>query len=155
MGNWTDEAERMLPYIQKGAQALDCADALRVKTIYPKWEDLVKLGQIESEPGFKFLFGDDLYSCNNENPKFQSDWIPGQGTASEYTRIDENHAGTIEDPKTAARGMEYTYGLYYTDPEDGLLYLCWRNGEAAGGVVVLHYLPHELVGQYFETVVRE
>ena len=25
-------------------------------------------------------------------------------------------------------------------------------GEAAGGTIVLHYMPHELVGQYFEAV---
>ena len=25
-------------------------------------------------------------------------------------------------------------------------------GEAAGGTIVLHYMPHELVGQYFEEV---
>ena len=45
--------------------------------------------------------------------------------------------------------MEYTYGLYYRDPEDALVYLCQRTGEAEGGKVVLQYLPHELVGQYF------
>lgn len=45
--------------------------------------------------------------------------------------------------------MEYTYGLYYTDPEDGKLYLCERIGAAAGDKIILQYLPHELVGQYF------
>ena len=45
--------------------------------------------------------------------------------------------------------MEYTYGLYYRDPEDGQRYLCQRTGESEGGKVVLQYLPHELVGQYF------
>ena len=57
--------------------------------------------------------------------------------------------GLLEDPIPAARGMEYTYGLYYRDPEDGQRYLCQRTGEAEGGKVVLQYLPHELVGQYF------
>ena len=33
------------------------------------------------------------------------------------------------------------------------LYLCERTGEAAGGVIVLQYLPHELVGQYFSEAV--
>lgn len=61
-------------------------------------------------------------------------------------------AGTQDDPITAARGMEYTYGLYYRDPEDGLVYLCERIGEAEGGKIVLQYLPHELAGQYFEEV---
>ena len=60
--------------------------------------------------------------------------------------------GTADDPITAARGMEYQYGLYYLDPEDSQLYLCSRTGETAGGTVVLQYLPHELIGQYFEAV---
>ena len=48
--------------------------------------------------------------------------------------------------------MEYTYGLYYADPEDGKLYLCARTGEADGGKIILQYLPHELVNLYFVTV---
>lgn len=52
----------------------------------------------------------------------------------------------------AAKGMEYTYGLYYTDPEDGKLYRCERTGEQPGGKVTLQFLPHELVGLYFTEV---
>ena len=66
--------------------------------------------------------------------------------------IDKTHAGTIEDPIPAERGMEYEYGKYYLDGEDGNTYLCQRTGEAAGGTIVLQYLPHELVGSYFEAV---
>ena len=57
-----------------------------------------------------------------------------------------------EDPIPAAKGMEYTYGLYYTDPEDGKLYRCERTGEQPGGKVTLQFLPHELVGLYFTEV---
>ena len=39
---------------------------------------------------------------------------------------------------------------YDLDPEDSQLYLCTRTGEAEGGKVILQYLPHELIGQYFE-----
>lgn len=46
--------------------------------------------------------------------------------------------------------MEYEYGKYYLDPEDGKTYLCKRLNET--GTIVLYYLPHELVGQYFEEV---
>ena len=45
--------------------------------------------------------------------------------------------------------MEYEYGLYYFDPEDGKTYLCERIGEAEGGKIILQYLPHELIGNYF------
>ena len=53
-------------------------------------------------------------------------------------------------PFPAARGMEYEYGKYYLDPEDGKTYLCKRGEET--GSIVLYYLPHELIGQYFEEV---
>ena len=66
--------------------------------------------------------------------------------------IDVAHAGTQDDPIPAERGMEYVYGLYYADSEDGKLYLCQRTGEVTGGTVVLQYMPHELVGQYFVEV---
>ena len=45
--------------------------------------------------------------------------------------------------------MEYEYGKYYFDPEDGKTYLCERTGEEPGGKIVLQYLPHELIGNYF------
>lgn len=67
-----------------------------------------------------------------------------------YIRVDETHSGAADDPIPADRGMVYTYGLYYLDPGDGKTYLCARKGEEAGTTVTLHYLPHELVGQYFE-----
>ena len=64
--------------------------------------------------------------------------------------INTSSPGTIDDPIPAARGMEYEYGKYYLDPEDGKTYLCKRLNET--GTIVLYYLPHELIGQYFEEV---
>ena len=61
--------------------------------------------------------------------------------------INTSSPGTIDDPIPAARGMEYEYGKYYLDPEDEKTYLCKRLNET--GTIVLYYLPHELVGQYF------
>lgn len=81
----------------------------------------------------------------------QADWAPHL-TPDLWVVIDVAHAGTQDDPIPAERGMEYVYGLYYSDSEDGKLYLCQRTGEAAGGTVVLQYLPHELVGHYFVEV---
>ena len=66
--------------------------------------------------------------------------------------VDVTHAGTAEDPIPAVRSMEYEYGKIYLDPEDGKLYLCKRTGEADGSTITLHYLPHELIGNYFEVV---
>ena len=58
--------------------------------------------------------------------------------------------GTLDDPIEAAAGMTYIYGKYYRDPSDNLTYYCMREGETEGTEVILYYLPHELVGQYFE-----
>lgn len=77
-------------------------------------------------------------------------WTPPEVPALWAAVSRPGESGTKEDPITAACGMEYQYGLYYRDPEDGHLYLCKRTGEAEGGKIVLQFLPHELVGQYFE-----
>ena len=66
--------------------------------------------------------------------------------ADSWVLVDVTHTGTMEDPIPAGRGMEYVEGLYYFDEEDGKLYRCTRSG-------TLHYMPHELIGQYFEEVV--
>ena len=145
-------ARNLRPYIEQAAQSLSDADGLKAKALYPRWEALAKKGSVTAEAGYRFTHGGNLYKCVNANPKFQSDWIPGNGTAALYVRIDDGHAGTLADPIPAARSMEYIYGLYYSDPEDSKVYLCTRTGEAAGGTITLHYLPHELVGLYFQEV---
>ena len=50
-------------------------------------------------------------------------------------------------------GIEYEYGLYYLDNEDSKIYLCSRTGETDGNTIILQYLPHKLVGQYFEQAI--
>ena len=42
--------------------------------------------------------------------------------------------------------------MEYLDPEDNQIYRCERTGEAEGGLIILNYLPHELVGMYFTLV---
>ena len=152
MSDLLELARQTRPYIEKAAQSLSDEDGLKAKALYPRWEKLVQLGSVTAEAGYRFTYNGDLYKCVNPDPKFQSDWVPGNGTAALYVRIDEAHAGALADPIPAARSMEYTYGLYYSDPEDGKVYLCTRTGEVAGGTITLHYLPHELVGLYFQEV---
>ena len=91
-----------------------------------------------------------LYKCRQAHTT-QADWTPDQ-TPAMWAVIDVDHAGTLEDPIPAAKGMDYIYGKYYRDPEDGKIYLCKRTGEEPGGTINLQYLPHELIGQYFEAV---
>lgn len=91
-----------------------------------------------------------LYKCKQAHTT-QSNWTPDVTNAL-WTVIDIVHSGTLEDPIIAERGMEYEYGCYYLDPEDNKVYLCERTGEEVGNKIVLQYLPHELIGNYFTEV---
>ena len=145
-----DEVAAMLVRQQINTLTVDDQTALRMLEFYPEWNCLI--GQTVDKAEYKFQHNGKLYKTIPANHTFQADWVPGVGTESIYVRIDEAHDGTKYDPIPAARGMEYVYGLYYLDGEDGKLYLCQHTGEATGGTVVLHYMPHELVGNYFVEV---
>lgn len=144
------EVQEMMVRAQINTIAVDDQTALRMRRYYPTFSELV--GQTVKK-GTKFRATDsedaDLYTVIQPELTIQEHYPPGTGTESLYTRIDEAHDGTKYDPIPAERGMEYVYGLYYSDPEDNKGYLCARTGESAGGTVVLQYLPHELIGHYF------
>lgn len=144
MATLIERATLTRQHTEKAAQLLPDADALAAKTLYPRWEKLVELGTVQTdEAGYKFLYGEDLYKCQNPNPTFQSDWVPGVGTESLYTRIDETHAGTLEDPIPYDGNMELVEGSYYS--QTGVVYLCTRST----GTPVYNTLA-DLVGLYVE-----
>ena len=146
-------AKQFRSLVEKASQSLDDADVLQMPSILPKWEDLVAVAYTveEKQVPFKFQYNGVPYKCIKAGQNFQAQWVPGLDTASIFTRIaQESESGTIDNPITAARGMEYEYGKYYLDPEDGKTYLCQRQG--GSGTVTLNYLPHELVLQYFVEV---
>lgn len=132
--------------LQLFADTLTDTQALEVPLLYPAWEAGTAYG---GEGQSKIVSRPDghLYRCQQAHTS-QEGWEP-ENTPALWVVIANTEAGTLEDPITAARGMEYQYGLYYRDPEDGQTYLCERTGEEEGGKIVLQYLPHELVGQYF------
>ena len=148
MATYTERARALRPFIVKASASLSDEDALKAKELYARWApDMVV------EPGDRLVFAvdgvDKLYRVNEgQGHTTQLGWEPDK-TPALFTVIDETHAGTKEDPIPASRGMEYTYGLYYTDPEDSKLYLCERTGATVGSKITLQYLPHELIGQYF------
>ena len=145
MSDLLEMARNLRPYIEQAAQSLPDADGLKAKSLYPRWEVLVKKGSVEAEAGYRFTYNGDLYKCTRKNPTFQSDWVPGNGTAALYVRIDEAHAGTLADPIPYDGNMELKAGLYYI--QSGVTYLCNRNT----GQPVYNSLA-ELVGLYVETV---
>lgn len=142
---YTERARALRPYIVKASASLTDADAVKAKELYDRWA-----AGMAVEVNDRLVYGDRLYRVTQAHTT-QEGWEPDKVPAL-FTVIDEQHAGTQDDPIPAAKGMEYEYGKYYTDPEDGKLYLCERTGEQPGGKVTLQFLPHELVGLYFTEV---
>lgn len=147
-------AAELRPVIEQASASLSDGEAAKSPELVARWAD--HIGEAVA-PGDRMSDADNngvlhVYRVNDgHGHTTQADWPP-HSTPAMWTIIDLEHAGTQDDPIPAARGMEYTYGLFYKDPEDTKLYLCERIGEAAGGKIVLQYLPHELVGQYFTEV---
>ena len=135
------------------ATNLTDAVALAIPDLLPTWEELLVAGQ-PIKPGVCLTHNGQVYRMVQPTAVTPQAHQPpgGIGMEAVYALIDKEHAGTIADPIPASRNMEYVYGKYYRDPEDGKLYLCKRIGEEDGGTIILQYLPHELVGQYFEEV---
>lgn len=147
-------AAELRPVIEQASASLSDGEAAKSPELFPRWADhigeTVKPGDRRSDMDESGVLH--VYRVNKgQGHTTQENWPP-HSTPAMWTIINVDHAGTQDDPISAARGMEYTYGLYYKDPEDTKLYLCERTGEAAGGKIVLQYLPHELVGNYFTAV---
>ena len=81
-----------------GFSLWDSTTALEVKAIYRTWEELAWEGFTAKEAGYKFTYADSLYKTAQGNVTFQPQYAPGEGTESLYARIDEAHAGTLDDP---------------------------------------------------------
>lgn len=147
-------AARLRPMIEQASASLSDGEAAKLPELFPRWADhigeTVKPGDRRSDMDESGVLH--VYRVNKgQGHTTQENWPP-HSTPAMWTIINVDHAGTQDDPISAARGMEYTYGLYYKDPEDTKLYLCERIGEQSGNKITLQYLPHELVGQYFTEV---
>jgi hypothetical protein len=142
MPTYTERARALRPYIERASASLPDRDAAQAVELFPAWAFPADYAE-----GDRRSDGGKLYKCRQAHTS-QEDWRPS-ATPAMWVVIDVEHAGTQDDPIPASRGMEYEYGRYYLDSEDSKTYLCERTGEAAGGKIVLQYLPHELIGQYF------
>ena len=138
-------AVKLRPIIERAAVSLSDGEAATVPELITAWAYPVAYAE-----GDRRSYGGKVYKCRQGHTS-QADWTPDK-TSNLWTIINVDHAGTQDDPIPASRGMEYEYGKYYLDSEDGKTYKCERIGEAAGGKIVLQYLPHELVGNYFTAV---
>lgn len=118
------------------------AESLSVKSLYPKWETFI--GK-KLEEGNKVQYNGGLWKVIQEVPIVLEHYPPSGDTSANYVRIDEEHAGTEDDPIPFAPPMELFNGKYYT--QDGVKYLCNRDSGQA-----LSYNLSELVGLYVEAV---
>ena len=138
-------AVKLRPIIEQAAVSLSDGEAASVPELITAWAYPVAYAE-----GDRRSYGGKVYKCRQAHTS-QADWTPDK-TPALWAVIDAEHAGTQADPIPASRGMEYEYGKYYLDSEDGKTYKCERTGEQAGGKITLQYLPHELVGNYFKAV---
>lgn len=102
--------------------ALSDEQALKVKDLYPAWEDLV--GQALTA-GYKLTYSGDLYKVIQAHTA-QSDWLPSAtpalyGLVGTGVSTGGEHAGTREDPIPYEQMMVIEQGKYYT--QDGILYV--------------------------------
>lgn len=113
-------------------------EALEVKEFYPEWS----ADSVEVKKG-------ERYQCDNllwevvQNHTTQELWKPSLETASLWKVVDEEHAGTQEDPIPYTPPMEIFEGKYYT--QNKVMYKCTRNS----GIPLSHDLS-ALVGTYVE-----
>ena len=123
-------------------QTISDTDINRCKDLIKPWEvgEAVEVGNCRT-------YMDKVYRVRQGHTT-QANYTPDI-TPALWAVIDVEHAGTVEDPIPASRGMDYIYGKYYLDPEDSKTYLCERTGAKPGDTIILQYLPHELIGQYF------
>ena len=143
---YTEQALRLRPVIEQAAQSLDDNTALASAELFPRWEKLVSAGKT-AERGFRFRYGGGLYRTEQPGYTFVSHYVPGSaGTESLFSRVDEAHAGTFEDPIPYTGNMEIWQDCYYR--ESGVIYLCIRSSEQP-----LHHSLSDLAGIYVEAVV--
>ena len=136
-----EEVSRMLIAQQINTLSVDDATAYRMREFYPAWEDVIGKAV---DAGYKLTYQGALYKVISAHT-VQSNWIPGTGTESLYTRIDETHDGTKYDPIPYEGNMALENGKYYV--QDGVTYLCNRDT-----VNPVYNALAELVGLYVDTV---
>ena len=128
---------KMLIAQQINTLAVDDNTALRMRQFYPTFDEIV--GQ-KVKQGFRLRHGDYLWATVKELT-IEKHYPPGDGMESLYTKVNETHAGTLEDPIPYDGNMALENGKHYS--QYSTIYLCNRDT----GNPVYNKLA-ELVGLY-------
>lgn len=115
-------------------------EALEVKEFYPEWS----ADSVQVKVGERYQYDNLLWEVVQAHTT-QESWKPSLETASLWKVVDEEHAGTQEDPISYTPPMQIYVNKYYI--QDGVMYKCTRNS----GIPLSHDLS-ALVGTYVETV---
>ena len=116
------------------------SDALAVKDLHPSWKSFI--GK-EMKAKTRVTYGDKLFRARQDiNPVLENQ-PPSIDTAALYEEINEENAGTLDDPIPYNNNMELFAGKYYS--QDGVTYKCIRDT----GQAVYQDLA-DLVGNYVE-----
>jgi hypothetical protein len=142
---YTERALQLRPVIEQASQSLEDAVALTAVELFPQWKELVK-EERKAQKGFRFQHEGKLYRTEQPEYTFVEHYVPGTvGTESLFSKVDDTHKGTIDDPIPYDGNMEIFKGLYYV--QNGVLYLCTRDS----GQPMYHDL-NNLIGIYVEVV---
>ena len=142
---YTERALQLRPVIEQASQSLEDAVALTAVELFPMWEQLV-MERLTVTKGFRFQHEGKLYRVEQPTYTFVSVYVPGTtGTESLFSKVDETHKGTIDDPIPYEQNMEIYEGKYYSQYD--VVYLCIRDS----GQPLYHDLI-VLVGNYVEVV---
>ena len=140
-----EQARTIRSAMDMAASVLTDAEALGCKAIYQQWAALVEAGAV-AEKGFRFRCGTDLYRTEQPGYTFVAFYVPGEeGTESLFSRIDEVHGGSAEDPIPYEGNMALEEGRYYA--QGGEVYRCIRSTE-----IPVYAALRELVGLYVEVL---
>ena len=142
---YTERALQLRPVIEQASQSLEDAVALTAKELFPIWKELVEKA-VTVQKGYRFQHDGNLYRTEQPSYTFVAHFVPGStGTESLFSKVDETHKGTKEDPIPFTGNMEIYSGLYYT--QNGVKYYCFRDS----GQPLYHDLAL-LVDVYVEVV---
>lgn len=150
-----EEVLRLLVEPTINTLALDGNTALRCLSYHPEWSNLCKSSYKAEKKGYRFQHDGKLYETVQTDFTFQEQWVPGtDGTASIYSRVEWQHAGTVNDPIPVPDTVppeSFTYIIGKVYDEAGTLYLFKYGDEPEGTEHSLVYKPSQ-VPAYFTKI---